>query len=402
MKFIIIRISLCVIVVQSIVNLTFAQEEHWIKKDSLFTYVQPVASLQLWSVYSMGEQAQLTDNGPLEAVQDRVNFLTRRARIGFKGRPYKKFNYTLTIQYDNLGKDKLAAVRGGTNTGQLGILDAYATWGISKSEVLNITVGYFHPQFSRECITGDLLVNSFDKAMTQGYIRNHIVGKNYGRSTGLNVGGLLKAGAIRLNYNFAIFNNNTSSDVSESTGKYWSPVLVDRVSITLGDAEMESYRINYDANNAFNKRNGITIGFNNSSQGRTDIFNTNRATGADILINFHNLTLDGEYVLMHRNSEGLTAKSSASHVRVGYNIIVGHKFFLEPVFMYANYEGDENAKDVGEDNQYDFGLNWYLNKKNCKLSLHYIQQNGQGDNGFTDGVTFRKGNLLALGFVVLL
>jgi hypothetical protein len=75
-----------------------AQENYWIKTDSLFKYVQPVASLQFWSTYTMGEKDQLTDNGPMESVQDRLNFLIRRARIGFKGKPYKKLSYAVMIR----------------------------------------------------------------------------------------------------------------------------------------------------------------------------------------------------------------------------------------------------------------------------------------------------------------
>jgi hypothetical protein len=40
-------------------SFVFAQENYWIKTDSLFKYVQPVASLQFWSTYTMGEKAQL-------------------------------------------------------------------------------------------------------------------------------------------------------------------------------------------------------------------------------------------------------------------------------------------------------------------------------------------------------
>src|SRR5687768_3605181 len=83
-----------------------AQEKHWIKTDSLFKFVQPVASLQLWSLYTMNEKVQLDPNSTMEPVQDRLSFMARRARFGFKGKPYKKLSYVLTVQYDNLGKDK--------------------------------------------------------------------------------------------------------------------------------------------------------------------------------------------------------------------------------------------------------------------------------------------------------
>ena len=381
-----------------------AQESHWMKPDSLFKFVQPTAQMQLWATYSMGEKAQKVDNGPLEPVQDRLGFLIRRARFGFKGRPYKKLTYALSVQYDNLGKDKYSAVRGGTNTGTLGILDAYLTWQLTNNELLFVTTGYFQPQISRECITGDLLVNSLDKSPSQTYIRQHIDGKNYGRVVGLNLGGLKRNGSITLGYNVGIFNNNsTATDAGpETSGYYWSPLTVERVTLTIGDPESKNYSINYDANNYYSKRKGITLGGYASQQGRTDIFNSNTAMGFDVLLNYKGLNLDGEWSLLERRTEAGNYSSQTGHVRAGYNFIVAKKYFLEPMFMAMAFDGDEGGQFSGSDHQFDVGVNWYLNKKSCKLSAHYLWQEGSGDNGYTDGVTFQKGNFAALALVLLL
>lgn len=382
----------------------YAQDFQWMKKDSLYKYVQPSASLQLWGVYTMGEQVQLTDGSPMEAVQDRLNFITRRARFALGGKPYRGLKYQLSVQYDNLGKDKLGAIRGGTNTGQLGILDAFVTWKITRSEKLFVTAGYFHPQFSRECITGDMNVNSFDKSPAQGYIRNHVNGKGYGRSTGLNFGGQMRSGAITIGYNAGVFNNNTTAayDLNESTGKYWSPILVERVTLSLGDPDQKSYSINYDCNNFFNERVGATVGLNFSSQGRTDIFSSNQAAGLDLMVNIRNLNFDAEGVVMYREVEGERRKAETIQVKAGYNIIVARKVFLEPSVMYMRFQGDEGMPSYGLEEMTDFGVNWYLNKKNFKFSLHYILQNGHGDNGYTDEVTFRKGDFIGAGWVLII
>jgi hypothetical protein len=383
-----------------------AQESYWSKPDSLFKFVQPTASLQLWSTYSMNERAQVIANSPLQRVGDRVSFMARRARIGFKGKPYKRLSYVLTIQYDNLGKDKFSAVRGGTNTGTLGILDAYVTWKATKNDWINVTTGYFQPQFSRECITGDLVVNSLDKSPSQTYIRQHITGKNYGRTTGVNVGGMKSKGLITVGYNAGIFTNNTTAadqkNMAESTGILWSPLTVERVMFTIGDPEMKTYAINYDANNYYSKRKGITLSAYSSQQGKTDIFRTNRSTGWDVLLNFKNLNLDGEWNFMERRIEGTNYTMRTGHIRAGYNVIVAKKYFLEPSFMIMDFTGEGGAQFSGHDRMYDAGVNWYLNKKNCKLSAHYIWQEGHGNNGFTDGVTFQKGNFAALAFVLMI
>jgi hypothetical protein len=387
-------------------SVAYAQEKHWVKTDSLFRFIQPVGSLQLWSTYTMNEKVQLDPAGLMEPVQDRLSFMARRARFGFKGKPYKKLSYVLTVQYDNLGKDKFSGARGGTNTGTFGILDAYITWQLTKNDLIHISTGYLHPQVSRECITGDMLVNSFDKSPSQGYIRQHITGKSYGRSTGINAGGLIKEQGIQVGYNFGIFNNNTTaSDTKafpETTGKYWSPLTIERVTISFGDPDMKTYSLNYDANNYFNKRKGITIGFYSTQQGRTEVFSTNRSTGVDVLINFRNLNLDGEWSKLERTIEGQKFKAETGHVRLGYNLIIASKFFIEPCFAVVAFEGDNGSQFSGEDRSYDFGLNWYLNKKNNKLSIHYVKQEGYGDNGYTDGTTFQKGNFIGLAYVLII
>jgi Phosphate-selective porin O and P len=391
------------IVLGTAFTLSHAQESYWIKTDSLFRFVQPSASMQLWSIYSMGEQAQRVANGPLEPVQDRFNFMARRARLGFKGRPYKRLNYVFTIQYDNLGKDKFSAVRGGTNAGTLGILDAYLAWQLTRTDLISITMGYLQPQFSRECITGDLLVNSLDKSPSQTYIRQHITGRNYGRVTGINIGGMKRGEVITIGYNAGIFNNNsTSADLPETSGFRWSPLMVERITLTIGDPEMKTYSINYEANNYYNKRKGVTFSGYASQQSTTDTFTSNSSIGGDILLNYGGLNLDGEWNILRQQREDGTFKAQTGHVRIGYNLVVAKKAFIEPCFMMMNFKGDEGAQFSGNDRMYDLGINWYLNKQNCKLGAHYIWQEGNGNNGYTDGITFKKGNFIALALVVLM
>jgi hypothetical protein len=378
-----------------------SQEFQWKKPDSLFKYVQPFASVQLWAVYTMGEQLQLEDNQPMENLQDRLNFITRRARIGFKGKPYKGLSYFLNVQYDNLGKDRYGAIRGAVNTGTLGILDAFITYRLtSKNDLFHLTAGYFHPQFSRESITGDMNVSAFDKSPLQGYVRGHITGKSYGRTTGVNLGGQFTSGILTIGYNVSINNNiTTSPDATETTGKYWSPLLVDRVTFSFGDPDKKQYSMMYEVNNFFNERKGITIGLNSSHQGRTDIFTTNDFAGVDVMLNYNALNLDIEGASLKRRVEGQTYEMKTWQVRAGYNIIIAKKAFIEPVVMYMGFEGDPGATNYGEEEMIDMGVNWYLNKRNLKLSLHYVMQDGYGDNGYTDETTFKKGDFVGVGFV---
>lgn len=383
-------------------NSLTAQSVQWTKPDSLYKYVQPFASLQLWSVYTMGEQLQLEENGPMETVEDRLNFLTRRARIGFKGKPYKGLSYFLNVQYDNLGKDRFGAIRGAVNTGQLGILDAFVTYKLNKrNDLFNLSAGYFHPQFSRECITGDMNVSAFDKSPLQGYVRGHVTGKGYGRTTGLNLGGMIRSGFVTIGYDVSLNNNiTTSAEATETTGKFWSPLIVDRVTFSFGDSDKKSYSLMYETNNFFNERKGVTVGLSSSRQGKTDLFSSNTFAGVDVMANYGGLNLDLEGALLSRKVEGMLYEMTTWQVRCGYNVVIAHKYIIEPVVSVMKFQGDTGAPAFGEEKMYDAGVNWYINKKNIKMSIHYVKQEGFGDNSYTDEVTFKKGDFIGYGFVL--
>jgi hypothetical protein len=382
-------------------TLSPAQEKSWLRTDSLYKYVQPFAIVQFWGTYTTGEKARLTEDGPLEPVSDRFNFSFRRARLGFRGQPYKNFGYYLAVYYDNLGRDRYSGNRAGVNDAEIRVWDAYMTWKMGRNDAATLTAGYFRPQLSRENITAAFAVNSFEKSSSQTYIRQHLVGKGHGRTTGINLGGIRQRGPVSIQYNAGIFNNTTTGEESETAGRYWSPLLVGRVSFTLGDPEMKKYGISYDIN-YYNNRRGVTLGFNASKQGRTDAFSRNTAAGADLLINYRNLNLDGECLLLERTREGTTHRAYTGHVRAGYNLLLHGKLFLEPTFMATGFNGPAGARFEGQDRVYDAGINWYLNKKDLKLNLHYIWQEGHGRNGFTDEETFRKGDYLGLGLQVIL
>ncbi len=378
-----------------------AQEKPWLKPDSLYKYIQPFAIVQLWGTYTTGERARLTEDGPLEPVGDRFNFSFRRARLGFRGQPYRHLGYYLAVYYDNLGRDRYSGNRAGTNDAEIHVWDAYLTWKISRNDAATLTAGYFRPQLSRENITAAFAVNSFEKSSSQTYIRQHLVGKGHGRTMGVNLGGIRQHGRVGIHYNAGVFNNTTTGEEPETSGRYWSPLLVGRVAFTLGDPEMKKYGISYDIN-YYNNRRGITLGFNASEQGRTDAFSRNVAAGADLLINYRNLNLDGEGLLLERTTEGATYRAYTGHVRAGYNLLLHGKLFLEPVLMVTAFNGPAGAQWEGQDRVYDAGLNWYLNKKDLKLNLHYVWQEGHGRNGFTDEATFRKGDYLGIGLQVIL
>lgn len=408
---------------------SFAQKtfDNWLKKKE-GAKIEPFVMLQLWSTYSMNQKVYNNTTSSYDPVEDRFNLLLRRARLGFRAEPYEGLQFNFITAYDMLGRDVNSALVGGDNNGsqpEFYIWDAFLQWKVNKSsESLNIIAGYFRPQISRESITSAWAVNSMEKAMSQNYIRNHLVGSGPGRAVGLNLGGLLLH--HKINYNFGVFNPVFHANGGNSTGKDFSPLLVGRIAYNIGDPEMDSYKISYDIN-YYNQRKGLTLAAGGAWQGKTNLFNESYTASTDVLLNLGAFNLDGEWNWLWREGErtlsdqqfrSFTYLSQTRHIRAGYNMILNNKYFLEPSFMLMQFNGAKDtieqadAKAIkassGSETTYDIGINWYLNKKNLKLALHYTWRDGDpGDAG--EGATvnqffnqtevgaIRRGNWLGLG-----
>lgn len=391
----------------------------WLQKNSRYAPDVKVFA-QVWGIYSMG--MKVWDGTSYKPVDDRLNLSLRRTRLAFSGEPYAGLKYNMSLAFDQVGRDVLSSGVGGSNKADpsVVILDAFVQWRIGKTEALNLIAGWFRPQISRESITSGFATNSFEKAMSQNYIRNYLVGTGLGRTPGFNFGGFFTQNKISFNYNLGVFNPlaNTTSGITE--GNKFSPLLAGRACISIGDPELSKYGISYDIN-FFNKRKGVTLDLNAARQGETDFFQSSTTYGPGILANWGPLNFDGEWMFMQREGRDslgyFTAKQGAGHVRLGFNIPSG-KFVLEPVVMVMKYKGgsstSEEAKasqmklSAGEETTYDAGVNWYLDGKNLKLALHYTWRSGDagaaGDGSQVNayfsqsGVgAIRRGNWLGLG-----
>lgn len=392
--------------------------DHWLKKKEGFK-IEPFLSLQLWSTYSIGQETYNIANKQYESVDNRLNFLLRRARFGFRAEPLERVQFYIALAYDGVGRDVNSALVAPGNNGNLpsiGLFDAFLQYKILKnSEGLHVIGGYFRPQLSRESITAAWAVPSMDKAGSQNYLRAHLVGVSPGRALGFNIGGLLLHN--HLHYNIGIFNPVFQSNGSNSTGNHYSPLTVGRVALSIGQPEFKNYKIGYDIN-YYNERKGLTLGVGGARQGKTDLFTNNYTASVDLLFNYNNLNLDGEWNWLSRSGERsladnsirqFTYNSQAGHVRLGYNIIAFHKLFLEPTFMLARFQGgldataQADAKAVGEssgeDFGYDAGMNWHLQKRNLKIMLHYTWRAGNAGaagDGATVNQYFSQSNVGAI------
>jgi hypothetical protein len=81
-------------------------------------------------------------------------------------------------------------------------------------------------------------------------------------------------------------------------------------------------------------------------------------------------------------------------VRAAYAIPV-KKTFVEPSAMFTRFEGDDNsaANPSGEDQQLDLGVNWYLQKNNVKIGLHWILQDGTYKSNYQGAAATATGTL---------
>ncbi len=429
-----------IIAIMALILASFSVEaqkdfEHWLKPVEDLK-IQPFVMTQLWGAYTFDQEVYQLEEDAYERVDNRVNFMLRRARLGFRMMPYENLKFTIVGAYDLIGRDVLSGTVGGSNNGSLpefGIWDAFAHWKISKNtESLNLVGGYFRPQLSRESITSGWSVNSMEKSMSQNYIRRHLVGAGSGRALGINLGGLLfrEDQQLGLNYNLGIFNPVYLTNNGNSVGSKFSPLLVGRAVVYVGDPEMTRYKIGYDIN-YFGARRGLSIGFGGSWQGETVLFRSSYATEIDFLLNLGRWSVDGDWNFMWREgirdlpSDGVrefTYSSNTGHLRMGYNLVLG-RFFLEPSFMIMQFNGGSTALEQadaqtvgsfsGAEATYDIGVNWYLNKKRLKVMLHYTWRAGDaGEAGqgatvnqfFSQGGVgaIRRGNWLGMGMNIII
>ena len=374
----------------------WAKPTEWPRRDSL--PIKPLVMLQLWSTYTQGQQVWREDLGRYEGVDDRLDLQLRRARLGFRGEPYRNLSYTLLLFYDLIGRDLLSGVAGGTNgpTPQFGVWDAFLQWRVcSGSEALYLTAGYFRPQLGRESITSAWSVNSFEKATIQTYLRHHLVGTGPGRATGINLGGLLrKPPQLGLSYNLGLFLPQYTDGTAQTAGVNFAPLWVGRAVLHLGDPEQTRYRIGYEIN-YFGQRQGLSLGVGGSWQGETDWFASSKTLSFDLLANYGPFNLDGEVVLMEREGRrelpggvlrSFTYRYGTAHLRGGINVPVG-RYLLEPSFMVAAFRGADDpmgqsdaaaiGASAGAETTYDLGLNWYLDGKRLKLALHHTWSKGE-------------------------
>jgi hypothetical protein len=390
-----------------------------------FTYDDGKSSMELFSQAQFWSVGTYAPNDVPEPAK-RLDFYLRRARIGLRGQVRPRLDYLFSFAFDNLGKDPYTGTIG---TGQklenteFRVWDAYFMYHLDTTWA-NVSFGLQRPVVSREYTSPYTGVTSLEYALTFYYLRDHLTTRPSARETGINIGGQY-ADSNRIwgvVYDAGVF-DATQEKTSDLTGSaYWSPLVTGRLGVSIGQPESQYHKLSYDLN-AFGKRKGVTISGYTTWQGRTDEkcdpkdtfnlakgtftakgykggFNRNTVVGADLLANYLGLTLDGEYSVLRREFTDafqatyktiITATSYTDkvwHVRAGYSIPVFGSHFIEPAILYTEFDGDKNSVNypAGRDKILDAGVNWYVNKNNLKVSLHWLNQSGAPKSMFAKSV----------------
>lgn len=189
-------------------QISFALPKIEYEKDKNIEFFQ---SVQIFNVYTISNDSN---------IDNRNDLFIRRGRFGLQGKLEKDLNYKICFAYDNVGKDSKTKIWGlaqNTENSNFSIFDAFFTYKLVNN-LANITLGFFRPQIGRESITPAFEVTSFEKALTNFYIRPHLVGRANGRDTGINLGGLYSLGSDIL-FNFDNFNFDAEFDLLSRNSK---------------------------------------------------------------------------------------------------------------------------------------------------------------------------------------
>lgn len=371
------------------------------KQDIKFKFI---FNLQLWSTYTYNIKHFDTASDQYVDASSRLNFLIRRTRAGFQLEPYDRLKLRFVAALDMVGRDLNSGFNGGSNNGSFptpGLWDAYLQYQVfPEYEGMYLTFGYFLPPVGLASISSAFQFTSLSKSFSQAYIRQHLVGRNPGRASGLSVGGLLSTeqdtGGFQ--YEFGVYNSIFPSSSGNTSNQLSSPLLTGRLQWFVGERSYDKYRRNAPLND-FARREGLTLAVAGAYQGSTDIFEQAYILGTDIILNYGHWHLYGEWYGLWRAGSDFTYLSQTGFVSVGHNFSLTEKYVLEPALLVKRFLGADDLAGqaqaaavgafAGSDASIDFGLNWYLNQHKLKIALHHTWETGDLGEA-APGATFNQ------------
>ena len=358
--------------------------------------IRPILGVQTWATYTFGHQDFNADRGEYVDADNRLNIMLRRLRFGSTAQVGDRLFIKFLGAADFVGTDQRAGTVGGENNGgfpSAQIWDVFAQYKISRNtEGLYVIGGFLRPCIGRESMSGAFGVSSFEKMWTQWYVRQHLVGTGPGGTGGVYLGGLTTlADKIHLDYRGGVFNAQNNGITA---GRESSSLFAGRANFMFGDAENDTWTYGLPNANSFGKRSTVAVAVNLATEGPTAAANEGISLlGVDALVNFGMFHLEGEYHYMTRRADGLDDYNSSTYgVRLGYSFALpntdqpNRPSYLEPSVMVYGFNGTEEAGEYdavvatnyfgGTERVIDVGLNYHLKPGKVRLSLHYVDMDG--------------------------
>ena len=345
---------------------------------------------QWWNVYTQ-HQGSFDEQLHDMIYYDNFNSLIRRARLQLATEPAHQLDVRVQLSADQIGKDDRSAVYGGgsNQTMKVSVLELYARLKLfQNTPALYITFGLQRPIIGRETIVSAFSTSSFEKSVSQYYLRNHVTGRNNGRLVGANLGGVIRLShrSLNLQYDLGLF--STPKFYFEDDFLTTRPLLSARVAISIGADLPIKYSTSLSSH-AFDNKQGLTFGTSYSRQGQSDLFSSNTSWGFDFQWKHHMLNLDGEYKFLSRSGHiPATAVNTSGHTgffRSSISFPIAIDQIIEPALMYTFFTGATEVRDVAIANRLnsDSGLhhltelclNFHISSK-VKTSIFYIIDRG--------------------------
>ncbi|WP_368670807.1 hypothetical protein [Myxococcus sp. AM010] len=272
----------------------------------------------------------------------------RRGRVGLHltGSPWVRGGLEVSF-------DRLVLLPGPLQGPPLALHEASATFTVLPQRAW-LSVGLFRPQVGRESLTSGFEVDSLDKAITQGPLRQHLTGRESGRAPGVDVGGLLQGEGWSVRYDSGLVVHRPGSE-----GTRRPPLLVARAALTLGAPEAEAYSLSLPMNDF-----GLRPGFTLALQGSTEPGGDSRSWGVDALLRLRPLVLSAE---LHQVASP-QGHALLAHLRAGFNLPGPGATVLEP-WALAAWGAGGALEDTPGGARLDAGLSWYLQRQAFRATL---------------------------------
>lgn len=389
-----------------------------------FTFDDGNRSLEIQQAYQVWS-ALTWDPQRIPEPDARGDVFVRRARLTFKGAAWKSLDYQFGFAADNLGKDSLTGVGGTAQIPAVTTLQAIdaVAWYHLPDDLFVLAGGLMTPHLNRELYASFTNVPSLDQAATYSYVRDHITTRNTARETGLALASVWYDTTSKwgVSADVGAYDNSWDRSATSATptvSAKWSPLLTGRLALNLGDRENKGWVLS--SNNSTREKGwGASIGVFGAWKGETetkavkkDSSGTGTAKtytwtwqggsegsdiwGADVFAWAFGATLQGEWVrlgttfsdsVVQAMSKTFKTADIADHaltLRASYILPfeLGGKF--EPNVTWSRFMADDLSPRYagGRDETLDVGLNWLLDGNKTKLSLHYLNNNGQASTAF--------------------